>query len=170
MSKNKVKKPLTKKQRRRKRRRILLVIEFIALIILSLLVYMYSKFGKIDFNDLGNVKKNNLDAKTQELLKGYTTIALFGVDSREMDTYKNAQSDSIIVCVIDNKNKEIRLMSVFRDTYMDVDKNNVESIIFSLNQIIKQIKIRELNKKLNSVTDKFEIKNKTNEINKTKYL
>lgn len=121
MSKNKVKKPLTKKQRRRRRRRILLVIEFIALIILSLLVYMYSKFGKIDFNDLGNVKKNNLDAKTQELLKGYTTIALFGVDSREMDTYKNAQSDSIIVCVIDNKNKEIRLMSVFRDTYMDVD-------------------------------------------------
>lgn len=121
MAKDKVKKPLTKKQRRRRRRRVLLIIEFIALIILSLLVYMYSKFGKIDFNDLGDVKKNNLDEKTQELLRGYTTIALFGVDSRDMDTYKNAQSDSIIVCVIDNKNKEIRLMSVFRDTFMDVD-------------------------------------------------
>lgn len=63
-----------------------------------------------------------------------------------------------------------KILTSILDTYMDVDKNNVESIIFSLNQIIKQIKIRELNKKLNSATDKFEIKNKTNEINKTKYL
>ncbi|MCR4782464.1 MAG: LCP family protein [Lachnospiraceae bacterium] len=121
MSKKKMKKPLTKKQKRRKRRRIILICELIALIILSVLVYLYSKFGKIDFNDLGNIQTNQLDDKTKELLSGYTTIALYGVDSRDMDSYKNSNSDSMIICVIDNDKKEIRLMSVLRDTYMDVD-------------------------------------------------
>ena len=63
-----------------------------------------------------------------------------------------------------------KILTSILDTYINVDTNNVESIIYSLNQIIKQIKIRELNKKLNSATDKFEIKIRTNEINKTKYL
>ena len=94
-----------KKRRRKKIRRIILIIELILLMMLGGLLYVYSKFGKMNFNDLGKVKTNNLDKKTKDLLSGYTTIALYGVDTRVMGDYKNSHSDSIIVCVIDNKRK-----------------------------------------------------------------
>lgn len=123
MANKKEKKPLTKKQRRRRRRRRLLITELVLLVVLGGMVYFYSKFGKINFEDIGNVTTNKLDAKTKELLSGYTTIALYGVDSRDMTSYKNSQSDSMIICVIDNKKKEIRMMSVYRDTYLDMDGN-----------------------------------------------
>lgn len=110
-----------KKRRRKKIRRIILIIELILLMMLGGLLYVYSKFGKMNFNDLGKVKTNNLDKKTKDLLSGYTTIALYGVDTRVMGDYKNSHSDSIIVCVIDNKRKKIRLMTVYRDTYMEIN-------------------------------------------------
>ena len=51
---------------------------------------------------------------------GYWTIAVFGVDSREGDLEKGTHSDVEMVCVVDKKTGEIRISSVFRDTYMQV--------------------------------------------------
>lgn len=112
---------LIAKRRRKKIRRVILIIELILLIFLSGLLYVYSKFGKLHFNNIGKADTNKLDEKTKDLLSGYTTIALYGVDTRVMGSYKNAHSDSIIVCVIDNKRKAIRLMTVYRDAYMEIN-------------------------------------------------
>jgi LCP family protein required for cell wall assembly len=108
-----------KAKKKRKRRRIILIIEILVLIILGVLLFLYSKFGKIDFKNVGQISVNKLDNKTKDMLSGYTTLALFGVDSRDQNAYDTGNSDTIIVCVIDNKAKEIKLMSVYRDTYLD---------------------------------------------------
>ena len=52
-------------------------------------------------------------------LKGYTNIALFGVDSREGSLDKEAHSDTILIASINNKTKDVKLVSVYRDTYLD---------------------------------------------------
>lgn len=51
---------------------------------------------------------------------GKWTIAVFGVDSRDGNT-KNALADVQIICRVDRATGEIRLVSVFRDTYMKID-------------------------------------------------
>lgn len=51
---------------------------------------------------------------------GIWTVAVFGVDSRDGNT-KKALADVQMVCTLDRETGEIRLASVFRDTYLKID-------------------------------------------------
>lgn len=50
---------------------------------------------------------------------GYQNIVFYGVDSREGNLTKDAHSDTIIICSINKKTKEVKMASVYRDTYLD---------------------------------------------------
>lgn len=115
------KKKLTRSQKRRKRRKILFIIEMIVLLLLLAGLFVWLKFGLISWDDLKNLQTNDLDEETQDLLSDYTTIALFGVDNRSMGNYESGNSDSIMICSINNETKEVKLVSVYRDTCLDVD-------------------------------------------------
>ena len=114
---------ILRKRRKRKRRRILvLVIEVIILAALSVVAYGIFKLGSL--NHLSLKVDNN--GWTQE---GYTNIALFGTDSREgaAENGEPVRSDTIIVASLNNETKEVKLVSVYRDTMLeqDYDKANV---------------------------------------------
>lgn len=51
---------------------------------------------------------------------GYWTVAVFGVDSRDGNTDK-ALADVQIICSIDRSTGEIKLVSVYRDTYLKIN-------------------------------------------------
>ncbi|MCD8082458.1 MAG: LCP family protein, partial [Clostridiales bacterium] len=53
----------------------------------------------------------------------YWTIAVFGLDSRDGNLGKGALSDVEMLCTIDRSTGEIRLASVFRDTYLKIDSD-----------------------------------------------
>lgn len=55
--------------------------------------------------------------------RGYWTIAVFGVDSRDGNLGKGALSDVEMICSINRKTGEIRLASVFRDSYLRIDND-----------------------------------------------
>ena len=61
----------------------------------------------------------NQQVKENKALKGYTNIALFGLDSRE-GNLEQANSDTIIIASINNDTKEIKMVSVYRDTYLNI--------------------------------------------------
>ncbi len=74
------------------------------------------------------VKNVELTKETQDILGGYTTFALFGLDNRDGSTYNSGNSDVIMVARIDNKTKEVRLVSVYRDTFLKMaDLDNTEA-------------------------------------------
>ena len=50
---------------------------------------------------------------------GYTTLVFYGVDSRTGELTKDTHSDSIMICVLNRRSKEVRIASVYRDTYLD---------------------------------------------------
>ena len=50
---------------------------------------------------------------------GYQDFVIYGVDSREGSLTKEAHSDTIILCSLNRKTKEVRMVSVYRDTYLD---------------------------------------------------
>lgn len=78
-------------------------------------------------NSLGQMQQVEIDEESievnegiKESLEGYRTIALFGVDSRENKFEKGTRSDCIILAVINQKTKEVNLVSVYRDTYLQI--------------------------------------------------
>ena len=53
-------------------------------------------------------------------MKGYWNIALFGVDAVNSDQlYKNSRSDSMMIASVNMDTGEIKLVSVYRDTYLN---------------------------------------------------
>ena len=109
----KAEKAAKKRRARRRKRAFFMITEFMILFILLGVGYVMTKYGKIQLNVFGDGDILINDGVKQE---GYTTIALFGGDSREGQLEAGTHADTIIVASIDNETKEIRLMSVYRDT------------------------------------------------------
>lgn len=124
------------KDEKPKKKNIFLRIVVILLIILLILVigafatgswYLNSKLDKINYVE--NVTRNevSVDAQVEENLSGYRNIALFGLDTRE-DSFDDSRSDCIIIVSINNSTKDVKLLSVYRDTYVDVDGHGLTKI------------------------------------------
>lgn len=62
----------------------------------------------------------NMQSNDDNTVKGYRNIALFGVDARDGELGKGTRSDSIIIASINLDTQEIKLISVFRDTYLNL--------------------------------------------------
>lgn len=54
--------------------------------------------------------------------EGYWTVAVFGVDSRDGALGKGTHSDMVMICNLDLDTGEIRLVSVYRDTYLRTNR------------------------------------------------
>ncbi len=54
----------------------------------------------------------------------YWTIAVFGVDSRDGNLDAGALSDVIMVASVDKRSGDVKLCSVYRDTYSRIDRDN----------------------------------------------
>ncbi len=103
-----------KKRRRRKRlRAVILFLETIILIMLMGTAYIMAKYDKFQRVDIDNVEVNE-----GIRLDGYTTVALFGGDSREGQLEEGTHADTIIIVAINNESKEIRMASIYRDTLL----------------------------------------------------
>ncbi|MGN0352991.1 MAG: LCP family protein [Roseburia sp.] len=116
------KKRMSKKQRR-KRKRIILGVEIVVVLLLLCVLAIWLKLSKINQTgklDEDQLSINDLDEETRELLEGYTNIALFGLDNRSNGSYGSGNSDSIMIASINNDTHEVRLVSVYRDTYLNV--------------------------------------------------
>ena len=54
----------------------------------------------------------------------YKQVVLFGVDSREGQLNKGTRTDTIIIASINKETNEIKLCSVFRDTYLNLSNDD----------------------------------------------
>ena len=124
-NRNRKRKKMTRRQRR-KRKLMLFIVEVLVILILLAALFVIIKLNKLNnTGDLDEDKLNiNIDAKTQELLDGYTNIALFGIDNRSTGKYESGNSDCIMIASINNDTKEVRLISVYRDSFLAVDDDD----------------------------------------------
>lgn len=87
-------------------------------------VYVAAQWSKIDSREIQAENliinqdfQKNVDI---DLGNGYTNIALFGVDSRDGNLGEGNRTDCIIVASLNNETKEIKMVSVYRDTLLDL--------------------------------------------------
>ncbi len=113
-------------RRRQKRRGHGCLIGFLALIVIVAIAgfagyqMLRSMFDSIQSYevDSDNLVTVNEDAN----MENYTNIALFGVDDQDNEIKSTgSRTDSIIVASINNETKEVKLMSIYRDTYVSID-------------------------------------------------
>ena len=127
----------TSKRRKKKNiKRNILVVEVVLIIVLALgLLLWHNFFGKINYDSttMNDVEVNNLDTETEELLSNYTTLALFGVDNRSNGNLDSGNSDSIILVSINNDTKEVKMVSVQRDTYLQVAEGTYRKCNYAYN-------------------------------------
>ena len=117
---SKKKKKLTKKEQQ-KRKLIIFGVEVLCLLLLLVVLFVWSLWAKIDINPFGDKDagiNEDLADDTLLKLKGYTNIALFGLDNRGVGKYESGNSDVIMIASINNQTKEVKLISVYRDTYL----------------------------------------------------
>ena len=98
---------------------------FVLIIALSgaFLIYMRSLLQTVDSVDLENALESSISPQVQDdrVMAGYQNIALFGVDSRDQDLLSgDNRSDTIMICSINKKTGETRLVSVYRDTLLNI--------------------------------------------------
>lgn len=77
---------------------------------------------KITINE--EVAKVICEEEETKETKGYRNIALFGVDARDGELGRGTRSDSIIIASINQDTQEIKLVSVFRDTYLNLGNDS----------------------------------------------
>ena len=70
----------------------------------------------IDTADIG------ISEEVEQNLKSYRNIALLGIDSRQDDYGVGNRSDCIMVASINEETGEVKLVSIYRDTMVDVDE------------------------------------------------
>lgn len=124
----------------------------VLLIILAILVggtyaFINSKLSKMQKVDL-NENDLNVSAQTEEKLADYRNIAIFGVDSRDDSYDKGNRSDCIIIASINNKTKVVKLISVYRDTYVQIEGHGLDKITHAYSYGEAPLAIKTLNSNL----------------------
>lgn len=123
MGKHSEENPKTKSKALKIFLRILLVILIIIVILAGIAAGLVAnKLGKINIEEIDKTAIG-ISEETKEELSGYRNIALLGIDSRADDYGLGNRSDCIIIASMDQKTKNIKLLSVYRDTYMQVEEH-----------------------------------------------
>ncbi len=106
---------------------ILALILIIVLVIGTGMFYIKGKLDKMQQVDLSEVDLGITETVAKNLTK-YRNIAIFGVDSRSDDYGIGNRSDCIIIASINNETGAIKLISVYRDTYVNIEEHGLDKI------------------------------------------
>ena len=106
---------------------VLILVILLVLIVGSVFIFINSKLSKIQQVDIDEADLG-VSSQVQENLSGYRNIALFGIDSRDSSLGRGNRSDCIIIASINNATKEVKLISVYRDTYVNIEGHGLDKI------------------------------------------
>lgn len=143
---------------REKRKVVIFAIELIIILIMIAVLYLVlnkAKEGpKVTYLE---PEKLEIHEEVQEnvIMKGYMNIALFGVDAEtESQLYKNSRSDSTMIASINMDTGDIKLISVYRDTYLNIgtDEYRKCNAAYSLGGAEQAVKMLNMNLDLD-ITD-----------------
>ncbi len=112
---------MARRKAKKRRRIILLMAEIVVLMGLVAVVWFVRKgtsIQKIRINEADIIMNENVASNAT--LKGYRNIALFGVDARDKSLGKGNRSDTIIIASVNEDTGDVKLLSVFRDTYLNL--------------------------------------------------
>lgn len=143
---SKGKKPTTKK---RKVLKVILIIFVILVIIVAAIAtagytFIYSKLGEMQQEEI----VVDIDDEIEKQLSGYRNIAIFGIDSRSDDYGMGNRSDCIMIASLNKKTNEVKLLSVYRDTYLKLTGRSLDKVTHAYSYGKAELAVSTLNNNL----------------------
>ena len=119
-----------KKNKKNKRRNIIIYAISIILAIIVVIgggayIYINKTLNKVEKVEV-NTDNIGLNTETKEEFKEIRNIALLGIDSRDDDLV--GRSDSIMILTLDNVHEKIKLTSIMRDSYVNIEGYGMDKI------------------------------------------
>lgn len=137
---------------------ILVIICLIFITIGGIYLYIINKLNKINKVEI-NEDNIEITEGIEEKLTGYRNIALFGIDTRENDYSLGNRSDCIIIASINNDTKEVKLVSVYRDTYLEIPGRKLDKVTHAYSYGGAELALSTLNTNLDLDMKEFVIVN-----------
>lgn len=114
-----------KSKKNKKAKMITFAVEALILVVLLVVLYVLNRterLSKVTYDDkVVEQSVNELTEETLETMDQYTNIALFGLDTRQAGSLgKGNRSDTIMIASINNKTKDVKIVSVYRDSYLNL--------------------------------------------------
>ena len=125
---------------------VVLLVMIIALVGIGYF-YMQNKFGKMQ-NVKINKEEIGIAQEVSNNLAEYRNIALFGVDSRNHNLGEGNRSDCIIIASINNRTKEVKLISVYRDSYLQIKGHGLDKVTHAYSYGSAELALNTLNTNL----------------------
>ena len=136
--------------------RIVLALILIIIIMVGFIFfYVKGKLDKIQTVELPSNEDLGITETVSQDLTGYRNIAIFGVDSRSDDYGRGNRSDCIIIASINNDTGDVKLISVYRDTYVNIDGHGLDKITHAYSYGEAPLAIKTLNKNLDLNINEF---------------
>ena len=108
---------------RGKKKKVLFVLEIMVLLLFIGGLYVYGQImTRLDKIEQPVLKKEEIIVNPEApQMTGYSTYALFGIDHRDKNAALGSEnSDTIIIASINNDTKDVKLVSVYRDTLLNI--------------------------------------------------
>jgi polyisoprenyl-teichoic acid--peptidoglycan teichoic acid transferase len=135
------------KKNKHKRSKIILILILIILIAASIAVYFYYKTSKMKRTPISKINSDlGITKETEDKLQkfdGIVNIALFGLDTRVKN--ESSRSDCIMIVTLDGMHDKIKISSVMRDTYVNVDGYGMTKITHAYAYGGPQLAVKTLN-------------------------
>ena len=114
-----------------KNRKLIITLSIIGLLIVGLVggvatygLTMLGKINKVDLNEDNLGIDKDIDAKLSKY-DGITNIALFGIDATDGNA---GRSDAIMIATVDKIHNKLKLTSIMRDSYVDIQGHGKDKI------------------------------------------
>jgi len=135
------------KKRKKKKKHTFLKVMLVLLLCFAIAlggiyVYAYSVINKIEQTELD---RDNLGITTNTY-DGVKNIALLGIDSREDSEVGRA--DAVLVLSVDKKNNKIKLTSIARDSYMEIEGHGADKLTHAYAYGRSELTVKTLNENL----------------------
>lgn len=101
------------------------ILAIILIVALGGYIYINKTLNKVENVEV-NTENIGLNTESKEEFKEIRNIALLGIDSRDDDLV--GRSDSIMILTLDNVHNKIKLTSIMRDSYVNIDGHGMDKI------------------------------------------
>ena len=132
--------------KKRKRRRKHRAVKVIALIV-CVLVACGAAFYGYGYKVIDKIKRTPLDTADLGIesdgYNGYKNIALLGIDTHEDND--SGRSDAVVVLTVDKKHNKLKLTSIARDSYVEIDGHSKDKLTHAYAYGKSQLAVKTLN-------------------------
>lgn len=139
--------PVQSVKKKRKKRKKHTVRRITAVILCGLIIFAAAFYGYA-YKIISKINRVPLDtdnlAISTDNYKGVRNIALLGLDTRKDDNV--GRSDAVLILTVDKKHKKLKLTSIARDTYVEIEGHNKDKLTHAYAYGRSQLAVNTLNR------------------------